>query len=135
MTCNRIYLCVVLMIFCLTPGQVMGRAGLEVSQKPFGQMPDGRTVTLYELTNKNGLYASVIDYGAILVSLNVPDRNGKFADIALGFDNLESYLKRNPLFGATVGRYANRIADASFTLDGTEYKLTANAGENHIHGG
>jgi len=108
---------------------------LEVSQKPFGQMSDGRKVTLYELANENGLYASVIDYGAILVSLHVPDRNGKMADVVLGFDNLDAYLKRNPLFGATVGRYANRIAHASFTLDGTEYKLTANAGKNHIHGG
>ena len=135
MTRNRIYLCVVLMTFCLTSDQVMGRAGLEVSQKLFGQMPDGHKVTLYELTNENGLYASVIDYGAILVSLHVPDRNGKKADVVLGFDNLDAYLKRNPLFGAIVGRYANRIAHANFTLDGNEYRLTANAGENHIHGG
>lgn len=135
MTPYRIYLCVVLTITCLVAGPAMGRAGLAVSQKSFGQMPDGREVTLYELTNENGLYASVIDYGAILVSLRVPDRNGKFADVVLGFDNLDSYVKRNPMFGATVGRYANRIAHASFTLDGTEYKLTANAGKNHIHGG
>ena len=135
MTHYRIYLCVVLTIACLITGQVMGRAGLNVSQKPFGQMPDGQKVTLYELTNENGLSAGVIDYGAILVSLHVPDRDGKMADIVLGFDNLDSYLKRNPLFGATVGRYANRIAHASFTLDGTEYELTANAGTNHIHGG
>ena len=135
MTHYRIYLCVVLTIACLITGQVMGRAGLNVSQKPFGQMPDGQKVTLYELTNEHGLSAGVIDYGAILVSLHVPDRDGKMADIVLGFDNLDSYLKRNPLFGATVGRYANRIAHASFTLDGTEYKLTANAGKNHIHGG
>ena len=111
------------------------RAGLEVEQKSFGQMPDGQEVTLYELTNANELRARVIDYGAILVSLEVPDRDGKLADVALGFDDLDSYIKRNPLFGATVGRYANRIANARFTLDGTEYKLTANSGKNHIHGG
>lgn len=135
MTHYRINLYVVLIAACLTSGRAIGRTGLEISQKPFGQIPDGRKVTLYELTNENGLYASVIDYGAILVSLHVPGRNGKFADVVLGFDDLDAYLKRNPLFGAVVGRYANRIAHASFTLDGTEYKLTANAGQNHIHGG
>lgn len=110
-----------------------GGAGIKVES--FGRTPDGKEVTLYDLTNANGLRARVIDYGAILVSLEVPDRDGKLADIALGFDDLDSYVKRNPLFGATVGRYANRISNARFTLDGVEYKLTANAGRNHIHGG
>ncbi len=114
-------------------GKTSGRAEIKIGS--FGQTPDGKEVTLYDLTNANGLRAKVIDYGAILVSLEVPDRNGKPADIALGFDDLDSYVKRNPLFGATVGRYANRIANASFTLDGIEHKLTANAGRNHIHGG
>ncbi|MBN1804305.1 MAG: galactose mutarotase [Sedimentisphaerales bacterium] len=98
-------------------------------------MPDGREVNLFKLTNINGLRAGITNYGAILVSLQVPDKDGKLADVVLGFDDLDSYIKRNPLFGAVVGRYANRIANASFTLDGTEYKLTANAGMNHIHGG
>jgi aldose 1-epimerase len=98
-------------------------------------MPDGAKVDAYELTNAQGLRAKVIGYGAILVSLEVPDREGKLVDIALGFDDLDSYLGRNPLFGATVGRYANRIEGAKFTLDGVEHKLTANSGENHIHGG
>ncbi|MBC8471219.1 MAG: galactose mutarotase [Planctomycetes bacterium] len=106
-----------------------------VKEKLFGQMPDGREVTLYELTNAKGLRAGIINYGAILVSLDVPDRDGKSADVALGFDDMDSYINRNPLFGAVVGRFANRIENASFTLDGTEYKLTANAGKNHIHGG
>jgi aldose 1-epimerase len=101
----------------------------------FGKTPDGQEVFLYEMVNANGLRARVIDYGAILVSLEVPNRKGKLTDITLGFDDLESYVKRNPLFGAVVGRYANRIANARFTLDGVEYKLTANAGKNHIHGG
>ena len=137
----RIYLCVVLTAVWFNCGKAVGqpsrkgRASLEVGQKSFGQMPDGRKVTLYELTNAKGLSAKVIDYGAILVSLEVPDRNAKLADVALGFDDIDSYIKRNPLFGAIVGRYANRIADAKFTLDGTECKLTANAGKNHIHGG
>ncbi|MHC4312931.1 MAG: aldose epimerase family protein [Planctomycetota bacterium] len=106
-----------------------------VRVESFGKTPDGQEVFLYEMVNANGLRARLIDYGAILVSLEVPDRKGKLADIALGFDDLESYIKRNPLFGAVVGRYANRIANARFTLDGVEYKLTANAGKNHIHGG
>ena len=110
-----------------------GKSG--VQQESFGQMPDGREVTIYKLTNAKRLQATIIDYGAILVSLQVPDRSGKLADINLGFDDLDSYVSRNPLFGAIVGRYANRIANARFTLDGAEYKLTANAGKNHIHGG
>ncbi|MFZ2146457.1 MAG: aldose epimerase family protein [Sedimentisphaerales bacterium] len=146
----RICLFIVLTAACFTPpigwagfnsGKAVGQsaqknqANFGVGQKPFGQMTDGQEVTLYELTNVKGLRASVIDYGAILVSLKVPGRDGKFADVALGFDDLDSYIERNPLFGAVVGRYANRIANARFTLDGTEYKLTANAGKNHIHGG
>ena len=108
---------------------------MKVQQESFGRTPDGREVTLYSLANANRLRARIIDYGAILVSLEVPDRDGKLIDITLGFDDLDSYIKRNPLFGAIVGRYANRIGNARFTLDGTEYKLTANAGKNHIHGG
>lgn len=106
-----------------------------IKETSFGTMPDGREVTLYTLTNTHGLRAKVIEYGAILVSLEVPDRNGDLADVVLGFDDLDSYIRRNPLFGAVVGRYANRIAGARFMLDGTEYRITANAGKNHIHGG
>jgi aldose 1-epimerase len=119
------------------PGQALqtDRGKASVKQETFGRTTEGQEVIIYSLANANGLKANVIDYGAILVSLDVPDREGKIADIALGFDDLDSYVKRNPLFGATVGRYANRIANAKFTLDGVEYKLTANAGKNHIHGG
>ncbi len=109
------------------------RSSIEATS--FGKMPDGREVTLYTLTNAHGLRAKVIEYGAILVSLEVPDRNGDLADVVLGFDDLDSYIRRNPLFGAVVGRYANRIEGARFMLDGTEYHITANAGKNHIHGG
>ena len=107
----------------------------EVSETPFGKTPQGEEVTLFSMTNASGMRAGVIEYGAILVSLEVPDRNGKLADIALGFDDLDSYIRRNPLFGAVVGRYANRIAGARFELDGVEHRITANAGQNHIHGG
>jgi len=106
-----------------------------VQSKLFGKTADGSEVTLYELLNDSGLRATVMDNGAILVNLEVPDRNGKLADINLGFDELESYIKRSPLFGAVVGRYANRIENAKFTIDGVEYNVTKNAGRNHIHGG
>jgi aldose 1-epimerase len=106
-----------------------------VEKIAFGKTQDGTPVDLYMLTNANGLRAKVITYGAILTELHVPDRNGKLDDVVLGFDNLESYLKGHPLFGAVVGRVANRIGGAKFTLDGQEYKLAANNGRNSIHGG
>jgi aldose 1-epimerase len=108
---------------------------MSADKASFGQTPDGKQVDLYTLTNTNGLTAKITNYGAILVSLDVPDRDGNFADITLGYDNLADYVKRNAFFGATVGRYANRIGGAKFTLNGVEYKLVANNGPNHLHGG
>jgi aldose 1-epimerase len=96
---------------------------------------DGREVSLYTLQNLNGLEARIITYGGILVGLKTPDRQGRFDDITLGYDDLESYLEDNPYFGAIAGRYANRIAAGRFTLDGVEYTLHRNNGENHLHGG
>ncbi len=112
-----------------------GPAGLDVTAAPFGRTQAGENVTIYTLTNAHGLRARVMEYGAILVSLEVPDRAGTPGDVVLGFDTLEPYLKGHPLFGSTVGRYANRIANARFMLDGVEHRLTRNAGKNHIHGG
>jgi aldose 1-epimerase len=112
---------------------------MSANEEPFGQTTDGRQVVLYTLTNPAGLRARITNYGAILVSLEVPDRKGELADITLGFDSLDGYLKGppyHPYFGATVGRYANRIGKAQFTLDGVMYKLaTNNPPENHLHGG
>jgi len=108
---------------------------MSVNQESFGRTSEGREVDLYTLTNSNGLKARITNYGAILVSLEVPDRTGKFADITLGFDALDGYLGEHPYFGAVVGRYANRIGAAKFVLDGVEYKLAANNGDNHLHGG
>lgn len=108
---------------------------LSVSAKPFGQMPDGQTVTIFELTNLHGMRARVMEYGAILVSLEVPNRSGKLVDVTLGFDDLASYTRGQAGAAACIGRYANRIGDAHFTLDGVEYKLPANNGKNTIHGG
>jgi aldose 1-epimerase len=101
----------------------------------FGQMPDGTQVHLYTLSSPNGATAKITNYGAILVSLDVPDRDGTLADVTLGYDNLDDYLERGSFFGATVGRYANRIGGAKFVLDGVEYQLAANNGPNHLHGG
>ncbi len=108
---------------------------MSVNQESFGQTSEGREVDLYTLTNSNGLKARITNYGAILVSLEVPDRTGKLADITLGFDTLDGYLGVHPYFGAVVGRYANRIGAAKFTLDGVEYTLAANNDGNHLHGG
>jgi len=110
-------------------------AEMSVNKESFGQTSEGREVDLYTLTNSNGLRARITNYGAILVSLEVPDRDGNPADITLGFNSLEGYLDEHPYFGAVVGRYANRIGKARFTLNGVEYELAANNGENHLHGG
>lgn len=102
----------------------------------FGQTKDGQKATLYTLTNPNGLVAKITNYGAILTELHLPDNRGELNDVVLGFDNLEDYLSNNNFyFGAVVGRVANRIKDARFTLEGQEYNLTANASPHHIHGG
>ncbi len=102
---------------------------------PFGQTADGQQASIYTLTNSKGLRARITNFGAILVSLHLPDRDGNLGDVVLGFDSLDGYLNQTAYFGATVGRYANRIGGAKFTLDGTEYTLAANNGPNHLHGG
>jgi aldose 1-epimerase len=96
---------------------------------------DGKTVQLYTLTNKNGLQMKVSNYGTIVTELHVPDRNGKLADVVLGYDTVDEYVKATPYFGATVGRIANRIKNAEFKLDGKSYKLYANNGPHNLHGG
>jgi aldose 1-epimerase len=101
----------------------------------FGRMPDGTHIDLYVLTNRHGMTASIANFGATLVSLKVPDRNGKLADVVLGYDSLEGYIADKANFGATIGRYANRIALGKFKLNQTQYKLATNNGVNHIHGG
>jgi aldose 1-epimerase len=112
-----------------------GAAAMDISKEPFGQLPDGQAVDLYTLTNANGLKARLMTYGATLVSLELPDRNGAFADCVLGYDALDGYLKNSPYFGSIVGRYGNRIAKGQFTLGGKTYTLAKNNGENHLHGG
>jgi aldose 1-epimerase len=105
-----------------------------ISKAPYGTA-DGKEVSLYTLTNKNGLVLKVTNYGTIITELHVPDRAGKFADVALGYESLDGYVKATPYFGATVGRIANRIKNATFKLDGKTYKLAANNGPHSLHGG
>ncbi len=106
-----------------------------VSSAPYGKLSDGTEISVYTLRNANGVTLEVINYGGIIRTLNVPDRDGKMIDVVLGFDSLAAYTKRNPFFGSLVGRYANRIAGGRFVLDGTEYNLVKNNNGNHIHGG
>jgi len=106
-----------------------------IKKQAFGKTVDGEQVDLYTLTNTNGLKAKITNYGAILVSLEVPDKSGNLADITLGYDTLEEYISDTCYFGATVGRFANRIAKGKFTLNGVEYTLATNNGPNHLHGG
>jgi len=101
----------------------------------FGKLSDGREVHEYTLTNRAGITAKIIDYGATVRSLLVPDRNGKMADVVLGYDSVQGYADGTAYFGAIVGRYGNRIGKGKFQLDGKEYQLTINDGENHLHGG
>ncbi|MCU7548859.1 galactose mutarotase [Chitinophagaceae bacterium LB-8] len=105
-----------------------------VTQTSWGQA-DGKDVNLYTLTNKNGVQVKVTNYGGIVTSWLVPDKNGKQSSIVIGFDSLQGYLQKPPYFGALIGRYGNRIGNARFTLDGKTYTLAANDGKNHLHGG
>jgi aldose 1-epimerase len=106
-----------------------------VERTLFGELPDGREVYAYTLDNGRGVTLEAISYGGIIVSLDTPDRRGRRGDIVLGYDDLSGYLKETPYFGAIIGRYGNRIANARFTLDGRTYQLAANNGPNHLHGG
>jgi aldose 1-epimerase len=112
----------------------LGAAAGVSSAEPFGRSGEEQ-VEIYMLTNSHGIEARIMTYGAAIVSLKTPDRRGHFENIVLGFDELETYLAGVPYYGATVGRYANRIAGARFVLDGTAYPLSANDGPNSLHGG
>lgn len=106
-----------------------------IAQTEFGTLPGGAAVELYTLANSHGLTATIMNYGGIVTSLKVPDKNGQFTDVVLGYDNLDGYLKSSPYFGALIGRYGNRIAKGKFSLDGAEYTLATNNGVNSLHGG
>ena len=124
--------------------QPKAKTGPAFSETLFGKMPEikdekkkggGERVTEYTLTNRNGMIVKCIEYGAIITQIHVPDKDGKFADVALGFDKLEDYLKGHPYFGSNAGRCANRIAKGKFKIDDVEYTLATNNDANHLHGG
>lgn len=106
-----------------------------ITKSDFGKTAEGQVSELYTLTNSQGMKVTITNYGGRVVSIVVPDRQGKMGDVVLGFDNLDGYLGDNPFFGALVGRYGNRIANAQFKLDGKVYKLAQNNGPNTLHGG
>jgi len=106
-----------------------------IEKEAFGKTDDGALVDLYTLTNANRMEVRITNYGGIVVSIKVPDRQGKIADVVLGYDQLDGYLKENPYFGAIIGRYGNRIGNGKFSIAGVEYTLAQNNSENHLHGG
>ncbi|HEX4121755.1 MAG TPA: aldose epimerase family protein [Verrucomicrobiae bacterium] len=113
----------------------MNSSPREITKERFGTMPTGEPVYIYTLHNSKGAEARIMTYGGIVVSLKMPDKKGQFNDVVLGFDNLDSYIKSSPYFGALIGRYGNRIAGGKFTLDGETYNLPINDGPNTLHGG
>ncbi|MEW6235472.1 MAG: aldose epimerase family protein [Candidatus Omnitrophota bacterium] len=108
---------------------------ITLNKAPFGKTADGKSVDLYTFENANGVKTSVMTYGGIITSLLVPDKDGQFEDITLGFNSLEGYLKGHPYFGALIGRFGNRIAKGKFTLGGKEFSLFVNNDVNALHGG
>lgn len=108
---------------------------MSIVKNYFGTLADGRAVDAYTLTNKGGMSVKIMNRGGTLMEINVPDRDGKMADVICGYDDLDSYVGADGYQGALIGRFGNRIAKGKFTLDGKEYSLFINNGENHLHGG
>lgn len=117
------------------PSVEMSTSGVTIQKEVFGALEDGRTADLYTLTNSSGMVVRITNYGGIVTSIHVPDKNGIIENVVLGFDNLDQYLGNHPYFGALIGRYGNRISGGSFELDGTVYTLPVNDGNNQLHGG
>jgi aldose 1-epimerase len=107
----------------------------QLMPQPFGKLPDGTAIDIYTLSNAKGMEARIMTYGATVVSLTAPDKAGKYADIVQGMDSVDGYVKGVPYFGATIGRYGNRIGHAQFTLEGQTYHTPKNDGDNTLHGG
>jgi aldose 1-epimerase len=134
---GRLVLLIVLGILVASPflAGTIQRTKARIDKRAFGKLDDGTTVDIYTLKNGKGLQVEITNYGGAVVSIRTPDRRGRMSDIALGYDDLRGYLADTAYFGALIGRYANRIAQAKFTLNGTEYQLAKNNGPNHLHGG
>ena len=122
-------------LFLISSCQTSKKDEATITKQEFGKLPDGREAYLFTLKNQAGSEVKITNYGAIVVSILVPDRNGKLGDVVLGYDSLDGYVKDKSFLGAIVGRYGNRIAKGKFTLDGKEYQLDINDGENSLHGG
>ena len=125
---------ILVMAVCCVPFAMSSDKSHSVKKEPFGSVEEG-SVDLYTLTNAHGMEVRAMNFGGIILSIKVPDKAGHFDDVTLGFDKLDGYLTNNPHFGALIGRYANRIGGAKFTLDGVQYKLAPNDGPNTLHGG
>lgn len=108
---------------------------MTIEVTPFGKTQDGKPVSRFTITNRKGHSVSLTDFGATLMHVNVPDRNGKIENVNLSFEELAPYMQRHPYFGCTVGRFCNRIAEGKFSIDGKAYQVTLNAGKHHLHGG
>jgi aldose 1-epimerase len=142
---TALVLAAILQMACFAPAPAPRGRGPEatpvqkrpsIARAPFGTTAGGQTVEIFTLSNTNGMEVRTMPYGAVVVSLRVPDRGGRSGDVVLGFDTFDEYIaKKPPYFGAIVGRYGNRIAKGHFTLDGKTYTLATNNGPNHLHGG
>ncbi len=123
-----------ILLVALIPLEVYSADFERINERELGKLPDGRTVKIFTLKNKTGVVVKLSNWGATITEIHVPDKNGKFTNVVVGFDDFERIVK-GPTLGSTIGRFANRIAGARFKIDGIEYKVTANSGTNHIHGG
>lgn len=108
---------------------------MSITKRFYGKTEEGKDADIYTLSNSNGVVAEITNYGGVLVSLLVPDKNGDVADVVLGYGGIEGYCKKGPYFGAIIGRHANRIENAEFEINGETYHVLKNEGENHLHGG
>ena len=136
---------IIVTLVILTAGCKSGNKGDNTSEQKnpkckveksfFGKMPEGDSVMLYTLRNEKDCVVKITNFGGIITEIHTPDKSGKIGNIALGFDNLDQYLAGHPNFGALIGRFGNRIANAQFTLEGETYLLAANNGKNSLHGG
>ncbi len=133
MKIQRLFFVFVILPFSLVLGQTAKPNS--VQKKYFGTLTSGQKIYSYTLTNSHSMSAEIINYGATVVKLKVPDKNGKIGDVILGYDSLSGYVNGSSFFGGTIGRYGNRIGKGRFTIDGKKYQVTINDGENSLHGG
>ena len=122
-------------IISLIQSCMLDNSKVTIQKTPFGATVEGIHVNKYKLSNRQGMEISIINYGGIITSWTAKDKNGVYEDIVLGYNELSKYEKETPYFGAIIGRYGNRIAKGKFSIDGKEYTLAVNNGENHLHGG